>query len=180
RFANLRLLYTYMFTFPGKKLLFMGNEIAQGREWNFDASVEWHLLEYEGHQGIQKLVGDLNRIYRDYSALHRFDFNPEGFEWIDCNASEQSVLAYLRSDGSNIIIAAFNFTPVPHYDYRVGVPVAGTYLELLNSDSDYYGGSGVGNNGQVSTQDVPWNDKPCSLSLSLPPLGGVILQLQKP
>ncbi len=180
RFANLRLLYTYMFTFPGKKLLFMGNEIAQGREWNFDASVEWHLLEYEGHQGIQKLVGDLNRVYRDYSALHRFDFNPEGFEWIDCNASEQSVLAYLRSDGSNIIIAAFNFTPVPRYDYRVGVPVAGTYLELLNSDSDYYGGSGVGNNGQVSTQDVPWNDKPCSLSLSLPPLGGVILQLQKP
>ena len=169
-----------MFTFPGKKLLFMGNEIAQGHEWNFDASVEWHLLEYEGHRGMQKLVSDLNRVYRDFSALHRFDFSPEGFEWIDCNASEMSVLAYLRRDGDNIVLVVLNFTPAPRHGYRVGVPVAGSYVELLNSDSDYYGGSDIGNNGLVYTEDVPWNDKPCSLSLSLPPLGGVILQLQAP
>jgi len=178
RFANLRLLYTYMFTFPGKKLLFMGNEIAQGHEWNFDASVEWHLLEYEGHRGVQQLVGDLNRIYRGLSALHRYDFSPQGFEWIEGNDSEQSVFAYLRRDGDNVVIVALNFTPVPRHGYRLGAPVAGTYIEIFNSDSGYYGGSDIGNNGQVNTEDLSWNDKPCSFSLSLPPLGAVVLQLQ--
>jgi 1,4-alpha-glucan branching enzyme len=178
RFANLRLLYTYMYTFPGKKLLFMGNEIAQGQEWNFDASIEWHLLDYEGHRGMLALVGDLNRLYRDNSELHYADFSPDGFEWIDCNASESSVLSYLRRDEHGFIINVFNFTPVPRYDYRVGVPVEGQYRELLNSDSSYYSGSDVGNSGQISSEPIPCNGRPHSLSLTLPPLAGVVLKIQ--
>jgi 1,4-alpha-glucan branching enzyme len=114
KFANLRLLYTYMFTFPGKKLLFMGCEFAQGREWNFDAGLEWNLLEYNCHQGMQTLVGDLNRLYREKSALHRFDFSADGFEWIDCIASDYSILSYLRKDGDNSVLVVLNFTPIPH------------------------------------------------------------------
>ena len=178
RFANLRLLYTYMFTFPGKKLLFMGNEIAQGQEWDFDSSVEWHLLEYEHHRGMQTLVGDLNRLYRNNSELHRFDFSPEGFEWIDCNASDASVLSYLRRDAENVMLVVLNFTPVPRLEYCVGVPSAGDYLELLNSDSGYYAGSDLGNSGHITTQAVECNGRPYSLSLTLPPLGGIILKLQ--
>ncbi len=140
RFANLRLLYTYMFTFPGKKLLFMGNEIAQGREWNFDTSIEWHLLEYGGHRGMLTLVSDLNQLYRDNPELHRADFTVDGFEWMDSNASETSVLSYLRRDGDSAVVVVLNFTPVPRYGYRVGVPVEGSYRELLNSDSSYYVG----------------------------------------
>ena len=178
RFANLRLLYTYMFTFPGKKLLFMGNEIAQGQEWNFDASIEWNLLEYDGHRGMQALVGDLNQLYRNNPELHRADFSAEGFEWIDCNASEASVLSYLRRDGDGFVQMVFNFTPIPRYDYRVGVPVEGNYRELLNSDSSYYSGTDVGNSGQITTEPVPYNGHPCSLSLTLPPLAGIVLKIQ--
>ncbi len=178
RFANLRLLYTYMFTFPGKKLLFMGNEIAQGREWNFDASVEWYLLEYAGHSGMLTLVSDLNKLYRNNPALHRHDFTHDGFEWIDSNASEQSVLSYLRRDGDSFIVVVLNFTPVPRHDYRVGVPVAGNYQELLNSDSGYYAGSDVGNSGAIATEPAPFNGRPHSLSLLLPPLAGIVLKIQ--
>ena len=178
RFANLRLLYTYMFTFPGKKLLFMGNEIAQGHEWNFDSSIEWHLLEYEHHRGMQTLVGDLNRLYRNNSEMHRLDFSPEGFEWIDCNASDMSVLSYMRRDAVNEMLVALNFTPIPRHDYCVGVPCAGSYLELLNSDSGFYGGSDLGNSGGIVTRPIECNGRPHSLSLTLPPLGGVILKLQ--
>jgi 1,4-alpha-glucan branching enzyme len=178
RFANLRLLYTYMFTFPGKKLLFMGNEIAQGREWNFDASIEWYLLEYASHSGMLALVSDLNQLYRNNSALHRYDFTAEGFEWIDSNASEQSVLSYLRRDGDSFVVVVLNFTPVPRHDYRVGVPVAGNYRVLLNSDSSYYTGTDVGNSGQLATEPVSFNGRPHSLSLMLPPLAGIVLKIQ--
>jgi len=176
RFANLRLLYTYMFTFPGKKLLFMGNEIAQGHEWNCDTSIEWHLLEYEYHRGMQTLIGDLNRLYRDNSELHRHDFSPSGFEWIDCNASDVSVLTYLRRDRDNIIVVALNFTPVPRRDYHIGVPFEGSYQELLNSDSGYYGGSDIGNSGRIRTQPVSCDGRPHCLPVTLPPLAGVVLR----
>ena len=178
QFANLRLLYTYMFTFPGKKLLFMGNEIAQGHEWDFNSSLEWNLLEYNCHRGMLALVSDLNRLYREKSELHRFDFSAEGFEWIDCIASDNSILSYLRKDGDNIVVVVLNFTPVPHHGYRVGVPDSGSYTELLNSDSSYYDGSDVGNKGQIMSTPETCNGRPHSLLLTLPPLGGVILQLQ--
>ena len=156
----------------------MGNEIAQGREWNFDASIEWDLLEYDGHRGMQTLVGDLNQLYRNNSALHHDDFNAAGFEWIDNNASEHSILSYLRRHGDHFIIVALNFTPVPRHGYRIGVPVEGNYRELLNSDSGYYAGSDVGNNGQLASEAVPYNGHPHSLSLTLPPLAGVVLKIQ--
>ncbi len=178
RFANLRLLYPSMFAFPGKKLLFMGDEIAQGHEWNFDASIEWHLLDYEHHRGMQTLIGDLNRLYRHNTELHRFDFSPDGFEWIECNGSDQSVLSFLRKDGDKTFVIVLNFTPVPRHDHRVGLPAAGDYLELFNSDSSYYGGSNLGNSGRITTDDTPCNGRPHSLSLTLPPLGGVILKRQ--
>jgi 1,4-alpha-glucan branching enzyme len=179
QFANLRLLYTYMFTFPGKKLLFMGNEIAQGREWNFNASIEWYLLEYDGHRGMQTLVSDLNRLYRDNPELHRADFTYDGFEWLDSNASEASVLSYLRRDGDSFVIVVLNFTPVPRYGYRVGAPVEGNYKELLNSDSSYYTGTDVGNSGHIATEAVRCNGHHHSLLLTLPPLAGIVLKIQR-
>ena len=179
RFANLRLLYTYMFTFPGKKLLFMGNEIAQGNEWNFDTGLEWYLLDYELHRGVQTLVGDLNRLYRDNPELHRLDFEHTGFEWIDCNASDQSILSYLRRDNDSFVVIALNFTPIPRHNYRIGVPEAGLYEELLNSDSIFYGGSDVGNQGLLHAEPTPWDGRPCSLAVTLPPLGGVVLRLSR-
>ncbi|NOR41560.1 MAG: 1,4-alpha-glucan branching protein GlgB, partial [Gammaproteobacteria bacterium] len=178
QFANLRLLYTYMFAFPGKKLLFMGGEIAQGHEWNFDASIEWHLLDYEHHRGMQTLVGDLNRLYRHNTELHQFDFSADGFEWIESDGSNQSILSFLRKDGDKTFVIVLNFTPVPRHDYRVGLPAAGNYLELFNSDSSYYGGSNLGNSGRIIADDTPCHGRPHSLSLTLPPLGGVILKRQ--
>jgi 1,4-alpha-glucan branching enzyme len=180
QFANLRLLYTYMFTFPGKKLLFMGNEIAQGREWDFEASIEWYLLDYEYHRGVQTLVSDLNKLYRELPPMHRFDFTAEGFEWIDCNDAEQSMLSYIRRDGDDFIVIALNFTPIPRHEYRVGVPAAGSYQERFNSDSGYYGGSDVGNRGQVEAEAVPWAGRPFSIALTVPPLAGIVLQHIKP
>jgi 1,4-alpha-glucan branching enzyme len=178
RFANLRLLYTFMFTFPGKKLLFMGNEIAQGREWDANTSIEWNLLEHDCHRGMLALVSDLNHLYREKSELHRFDFSAEGFEWIDCNASDDSVLSFLRKDEDRCVVVVLNFVPVPRHDYCVGVPASGSYRELLNSDSGYYDGSDVGNSGQIVSTPESCNGRPHSLRLTLPPLGGVILQLQ--
>jgi 1,4-alpha-glucan branching enzyme len=176
RFANLRLLYTYMFTFPGKKILFMGNEIAQGREWNFDSSIEWYLLDYEHHRGVRTLVSDLNMLYRELPALHRLDFTSDGFEWIDCNDSDHSILSFIRRDGDEFVIVIFNFTPVPRHNYQIGVPAPGSYRELLNSDSSYYSGSDIGNRGHVEAGNMPWMGRPHSLWLSVPPLGGVVLQ----
>jgi 1,4-alpha-glucan branching enzyme len=180
QFANLRLLYTYMYTFPGKKLLFMGNEIAQGREWNSESSIEWHLLEYQYHRGMQTLVSDLNRLYREIPAMFRFDFSTDGFDWIDCNAAEQSMLSYMRRDGDEFIVVALNFTPVPRHDYRIGVPAPGSYQERFNSDSGYYGGSDVGNRGRVEAEALPWSGRPYSIALTMPPLAGIVLQHNNP
>jgi 1,4-alpha-glucan branching enzyme len=178
KFANLRLLYSYMCAQPGKKLLFMGCEFAQGREWNHDRSLDWDLLERPQHQGVQQLVRRLNELYRERPALHRTDFRHEGFEWLDANDAEQSVLSFLRrnADGKHPLVAVFNLTPVPRYNYRVGVPEAGRWNEVFNSDASEYGGSGHGNLGAVDTTPVLWNGRPASLMLTIPPLGALFFE----
>ncbi len=176
RHANLRLLFTYMYTHPGKKLLFMGGEFGQGREWNAERSLDWYVLDYPLHQGMQRLVRDLNHLYRDYPALHLHDFEQQGFEWIDCHDSKQSVLCYLRRNGDDFVIVALNFTPIPRYGYHIGVPRGGDYVEVLNSDSTWYGGSDIGNAGAVRASEEPWMDRPWSLRITLPPLGGIVLR----
>ncbi len=177
RFANLRLLYTYMFTYPGKKLLFMGCEFGQGSEWNFNEQLEWYALDYPHHQGVQKVVSDLNQLYRQQTALHRYDFDPQGFEWIDCNDAQQSVVSYLRKCDDRFVIVVLNFTPVPREGYRVGVPQGGVYREIFNSDSTHYHGSNMGNYGSIASDDIAWMNRPCSISLTLPPLAGIVLEL---
>jgi len=178
KFASLRLLYSYMFTYPGKKLMFMGGEFAQGREWNENVQLDWHLMEQPSHQGIRVLIADLNRLYRRLPALHSQEFDEAGFEWIDCHDASQSTLSYLRKtkDGQFVVVL-LNFTPVPREHYRIGLPQPGRYREVLNSDSSYYGGSNMGNTGWVQTQPVPWMGRPHSIELTLPPLGALILQL---
>jgi 1,4-alpha-glucan branching enzyme len=180
RFASVRLLYTFMFAYPGRKLLFQGCEFAQGREWNFAAELDWYLLEREQHQGVQKLVADLNRLYRQETALHDLDFGGDGFEWIDCHDSSQSVLSFLRKDRAGVRWAAavFNFTPVPRTDYRIGVPRPGLYREAVNSDADVYGGSDMGNGGGLRAEAASWMGRPYSLLVDLPPLAGLILILE--
>ncbi|MGD8784764.1 MAG: 1,4-alpha-glucan branching protein GlgB [Thioalkalispiraceae bacterium] len=176
RFANLRLLYTYMYTYPGKKLLFMGCEFGQGNEWNFNTALDWYVLDYPLHQGLQKLVADLNQLYRANPALHYYDFDHQGFEWIDCHDSQQSVISYLRKAGERYVVVILNFTPIPRHAYRIGVPQAGKYKEIFNSDSEYYSGSNVGNNGELASEPVSWMNRDHSISLSLPPLGCVLLE----
>jgi len=176
QFANLRLLYTYMFTYPGKKLLFMGCEFGQGSEWNFRAPLDWYVLDYAGHQGVQKVVSDLNRLYRERSELYRHDFEYTGFEWIDCHDSHQSVISYLRKDGDRLLVVVLNFTQMPRVGYRIGVPRHGNYREIFNSDSEYYHGSNMGNGGTIHTDGIPWMNRECSLSLTLPPLAGIVLE----
>ena len=178
RFANLRLLYTYMFMYPGKKLLFMGCEFAQGDEWNFDKALDWYVLEYGGHQGVQKLVADLNQLYRRLPALYQHEFEPTGFEWIDCHDSQQSVISFIRKSGDQFVVVIFNFTPVPRDGYRIGVPVAGSYQEIFNSDSGYYHGSNLGNGSGLQTENVSWMNRPYSLNVTLPPLAGIVLELK--
>jgi len=178
RFANLRLLYTYMFTFPGKKLLFMGCEFAQGEEWNVDNSLEWYVLDYPLHQGIKTLVTDLNHVYAEQKPLHHFDFDPQGFEWIDCHDSEKSILSYIRKSDHGTIVVILNFTPIPRHNYRIGVPENGSYREIINSDSTYYGGSDVGN-GLVEADPIPWMDRSYSVNLTLPPLAGILLKFHQ-
>lgn len=183
KFANLRVLYTLMWTYPGKKLLFMGNEFAQGQEWNFAASLEWNLLDIDFHQGIQQLVKDLNHLYQRLPALYHDDFDYRGFSWIDCHDAAQSVISYSRQtkeqEQQNQVIVLLNFTPIPRYDYRIGVSYPGWYEEVFNSDSMYYGGSNVGNT-VVHTQEESWMGRPYALSLTLPPLGGIVLKRQLP
>jgi 1,4-alpha-glucan branching enzyme len=178
RFANLRLLLAYMYAQAGKKLLFMGAEIGQHAEWGHDQSLDWHLLDHTPHRGVQRLVRDLNRHYREQRALHELDCDSAGLEWIEANDGEQSVLAFARvsSGRDQRVIALLNFTPVLRRGYRVGVDRPGYYLELLNSDAVEYGGSGVGNLGGVEATAQPWHGRPCSLALSLPPLGAVLLR----
>jgi len=175
KLASLRLLYTFMFTYPGKKLLFMGNEFAHGREWSESQLLDWWLLERREHLGVQALVRELNRLYRALPALHDLDFEYQGFTWIDCHDASQSVLSYLRTarDG-NLVVVALNFTPVPRRDYRIGAPQPGFYREILNSDSEYYGGSNLGNAGGIAAEPVPWMGREHSIALTLPPLAGII------
>ena len=176
-FANLRLLYTYMFTHPGKKLLFMGNEFGQRSEWNSSAELDWYVLKYPFHQGVKTLVQDLNVFYRNNPCLYYLDFDCQGFEWIDCNDAQQSVLSYLRKKADEFLIIVLNFTPVPRYDYRIGVPVSGRYVEIFNSDSKFYGGSNVGNGGvDLIASNREWMGRDFSITLTLPPLAGIILR----
>jgi 1,4-alpha-glucan branching enzyme len=176
RFANLRLYYTFMFGHPGKKLLFMGAEFAQEREWNHDASLDWHLLTDPAHAGVQRLVRDLNALYRANPALHAGDCDTQGFEWIDANDSVNSVLSFLRhaAPAEPTAVVVCNFTPVPRQGYRIGVPKPGHYREALNSDAAIYGGSNLGNGGGAMAEPVPWHGRPYSLALTLPPLGGLV------
>jgi 1,4-alpha-glucan branching enzyme len=179
RFANLRTLYTYMFCHPGKKLLFMGTEFGQGLEWDSTRVLDWYVLEYPCHQGIQRLVKNLNQLYKDLPALHQYDFEWRGFEWIDCNDADNSVLSFIRRSDEQFVIVVVNLTPQPHHGYRIGVPEAGVYREIFNSDSEFYGGSNMGNGGgAVVADELSWMNQPYSLSLTLPPLAAVILQLE--
>ena len=185
RFANLRLLYSYMYTHPGKQLLFMGSEFGQGEEWNSTGVLDWYVLEYPFHQGIQTLVRTLNGLHRSEAPLHAADFEPHGFEWIDCHDAHNSVLVFQRrapradADGGSEdhLVVALNFTPVPREGYRIGVPTAGPYREIFNSDAPQYGGGGIGNgNEPIPTETVNWMNRPDSLMLTLPPLGGIVLK----
>jgi 1,4-alpha-glucan branching enzyme len=176
KLAQLRALFGYMYAHPGKKLLFMGGEFGQRREWNHDASLDWHLLDDPGHAGLQRLVRDLNGLYRTEPALHRRDHDADGFEWIDCHDVEQSTASFLRRDGDDEILVVCNFTPVPRTNFRVGVPHPGWWRELLNSDAEDYGGAGFGNFGGVESVPVPMHGRSDSISLSLPPLGVLFLK----
>ncbi len=176
RFANLRLLYTFMFTYPGKKLLFMGCEFGQGTEWNFNKELDWYVLDYPHHKGMQALVKDLNSLYKKHPALYQHDFDHHGFDWIDCHDSQQSIISYRRKTEHEDLIVVLNFTPVARDQYRIGVPEAGAYTEIFNSDSSYYDGSNVGN-GTAISEPTAWMSLPHSVCLTLPPLGAVILKL---
>ena len=177
KFANLRLLFSYMWAQSGKKLLFMGCEFGQWREWNHDSSLDWHLVDEPAHAGVQRVVQDLNRLYRDEPALHELDFDPDGYEWVDANDARNSVLSFLRKSRSGqTILAVFNFTPTPHYNYRIGVPTGGVWRELFNSDAAHFGGSGHGNMGVVEASPVTVHGRPYALNLTLPPLGAIFLK----
>jgi 1,4-alpha-glucan branching enzyme len=176
KFANLRLLYGYMFGHPGKKLLFMGNDFGQWNEWNHDTSLDWNLLQQDPrHQQLQRWVRDLNTLLRGEPALYEQDADPAGFEWIDCNDVARSVVSFLRKGRrpGDVILFACNFTPVPRHNYRVGAPSGGFWKEILNSDAPLYGGSGQGNMGGSEASPLPVHGRPWSLSLTVPPLGVV-------
>jgi 1,4-alpha-glucan branching enzyme len=178
KFANLRLLFAYMFAQPGKKLLFMGCEFGQVSEWAHDRSLDWDVLQYPVHRGLMNWVEQLNRLYRSEPALHWFDSDPAGFEWVDCNDAPMSVVSLLRKgkDGENPVLVACNFTPVPRLGYMVGVPEGGYWKELLNSDGREYGGSGMGNMGGTEALAEETHGRPYSLRLTLPPLGALFLR----
>jgi len=185
--ANLRALYGYMFVHPGKKLLFMGGEIGQWREWNHDWQLDWEILGDSRHAGLQRWVRDLNAVYLRESSMWEGDFDPDGFSWIDCHDHDHSIIALMRQPSrppgvqasGDCVIAVVNFTPMPRRGYRLGVPVEGSYAEILNSDADVYGGSNIGNQGSVSADAVPAHGHPYSLALTLPPLGFLLLKPAK-
>ncbi len=178
KFASLRLFYGFMHAYPGKKLIFMGGEFGQWWEWDEGSSLQWHLLEFDPHEKLRKYVRDLNALYRSLPALWEVDFHWEGFEWIDFHDADHNVIAFLRRarDGRDFLAAVCNFTPVPQHGYRIGVPEPGFYREILNSDSEHYGGSNVGNIGGVTAEPTPWQGRPFSLSLTLPPLAAIWLR----
>ncbi len=178
KFANLRLLYGFMYGHPGKKLLFMGGELGQWDEWKHDHSVDWHLTQYEPHQKLRKYVNDLNRLYKSEPALYEVDFNYWGFEWIDFRDWENSILSFIRraKNQEDFLVVVCNFTPVPRYEYRIGVPSPGFYKEILNSDSSEYWGGNIGNAGGVFAEEVNWHGKPYSLNITVPPLATVVFK----
>ena len=182
KFANLRLLLAYMYGVPGKKLLFMGGEFGQWSEWAHDATLEWSLVQYAPHAGLQRLVADLNRLYRDEPALHERDVEPAGFEWIDCSDTTSSVISFMRRGTStdDQILIVYSFTPVPRPSYRVGVPRGGAWHALLNSDATEYGGSGTGNSGRLKAEEISLHGRPYSICVSLPPLAAVFFKPADP
>ena len=175
KFANLRALYGYMYAQPGKKLIFMGGEFAQWREWHHDESLDWHLLQYAPHQGMSNWVRDLNQFYRNERSMYELEFTYDGFEWVDCNDADNSVISLIRKarTTSRVTLVVMNFTPMPHYNYRIGVPWGGIWREALNSDAKDYGGSGLGNAGSVEAEAIPQHGRPYSLSITLPPLAAL-------
>jgi 1,4-alpha-glucan branching enzyme len=175
KFANLRLLYAWHYAHPGKKLLFMGGELAQWHEWRERGELDWPLLEAPLHAGVHRLVRDLNTLYRELPALHRHDFESQGFEWIDCHDAERSILSLVRHGDGQHLVCLLNFTPVPREGVAFGVPDPGGYREVLNTDADIYGGGNIGNAGRVYAEPRPWRDRPCTMSVDLPPLGAVFL-----
>jgi 1,4-alpha-glucan branching enzyme len=178
RLANLRALYGFMWAHPGKKLLFMGGEFGQRREWQHDESLEWHVLDHPPHAGLQRWVRELNALLRRTPALHERDFAGEGFEWIDCNDRDASVLTFLRRgiDAREVVVVVCNCTPVPRSNYTIGLPEGGWWLESLNSDAREYGGSGAGNFGAIEAAPLAANGRPFSVTLQLPPLSVLYLQ----
>ena len=180
KLANLRALYAYMWAHPGKKLLFMGQELAQPAEWSHERSLDWHLLEAPEHAGVQSLVRDLNRAYRAEPALWELDSDPTGFWWLEPNDADRNVLAFARRSDSDpahprVLVFVANLSPVPRYGYRLGLPRATRWREAVNTDSSFYGGSDVGNLGGVAPEPIPWHDQPVSAELTLPPLAAIWL-----
>lgn len=178
--ANLRLLFGYQMAHPGKKLLFMGGEFGQVQEWSEAQALDWFLCDQPGHRGVQLLVRDLNRLYRQQPALYQHDFEAQGFSWIDCHDYEQSVLSFIRHGGGQQLVCLFNFTPVVRHGYRVGLPQHGRYRELINSDAEIYGGSNVGHGGYLESEQVPWMGREVSALVTLPPLAMLILKCEEP
>jgi len=180
KFANLRLLFGSQWTLPGKKLLFMGGEFGQWIEWDFDKSLDWHLLNYDAHSGLSNWLKDLNWLMRNEPALHELDCKSSGFEWVDCQDHEQSILCYLRksSHEADTLLVIANFTPIPRWHYRVGVPQKGFWKELLNSDATVYGGSGIGNYGGIWSDEWSQHGHGQSISVRIPPLAVVVLKLE--
>ncbi len=181
QFANLRLLYAFQFAHPGKKMLFMGGEFGQWIEWNPSQALDWNLLDYEPHRQVKQLVADLNRLYKAEPSLHEVDFEWQGFEWIDFHDADNSVIAFLRRarDPSNHLVVVCNFTPVSHAGYRIGVPEACFYREVLNTDDAKYGGSGVTNAPGRQAVPMPWQNQPCHIETTLPPLGVAIFKPER-
>jgi len=177
RFANLRGLYAFMWAHPGKMLLFMGGEIGQEREWNHDVSLDWHLLDDPFHVGVQRLVADLNKTYKGLPALWEQDHVPEGFSWIDANDADNNVFSFFRAsqDGDRYVACVLNMSPVPRYRYRIGLPKGGNWQEVVNTDADVYGGSGIGNMGTVKAEEDPWHGLDYSALVTIPPLGALWL-----
>jgi 1,4-alpha-glucan branching enzyme len=178
RFANLRLLFTYMYTHPGTKLIFMGGEFGQKGEWNFQQSLDWHLLQYSTHKGIKECVKALNAALRSQPALHDYNFSPEGFEWIDAQDRDNSIVAYMRKglNPTDSIVVVLNMTPVSQKNYRIGVPLLGKWEEIFNSDAVDFYGSGVSNTHPITAEAEKWHNQPQSVVLTIPPLAGIILK----
>jgi 1,4-alpha-glucan branching enzyme len=181
QFANMRLFFGYLMAHPGKKLMFMGGEFGQRGEWSPETSLEWHLLDYDSHRGLQNLTADLNAIYRNEPSLHQVDFDWHGFEWIDCNDADSSILSFLRRarDQGDFVVVVANFTPVQRDTYRIGVPEPGFYREIMNTDAEKYGGTNVGNLGGVHAEAIPWNNHPFSIHLRMPALGVIYFKHER-